>query len=65
MRVGIVGLAGLAFVVSGSVLMITRRCRSRPSYPPDTPGLAIVRCPIHGIAYDRERESCPQCARQP
>lgn len=23
----------------------------------------IVRCPIHGIAYDTELEICPDCAR--
>ncbi len=25
----------------------------------------IVRCPIHGIAYDEEREICPECAKSP
>jgi len=25
----------------------------------------IVRCPIHGIAYDEEREACPECAKEP
>ena len=23
----------------------------------------VVRCPIHGIAYDTELEICPDCAR--
>jgi hypothetical protein len=23
----------------------------------------VVRCPIHGIAYDTELEVCPDCAR--
>lgn len=23
----------------------------------------VVRCPIHGIAYDTELEMCPDCAR--
>lgn len=23
----------------------------------------VVRCPIHGIAYDSELEICPDCAR--
>ena len=23
----------------------------------------IERCPIHGIAYDVEREACPECAK--
>ena len=26
-------------------------------------GPPIERCPIHGIAYDVEREGCPECAR--
>jgi hypothetical protein len=25
--------------------------------------LTIVRCPIHGIAFDVEREECPECAK--
>jgi len=25
----------------------------------------IVRCVIHGIAYDSEREACPECAKGP
>jgi hypothetical protein len=25
--------------------------------------LDIARCPLHGIAYDRELEVCPDCAR--
>ena len=25
--------------------------------------LNIVRCPIHGIAYDDELEQCPECAK--
>ncbi len=27
--------------------------------------MAIVRCPIHGIAYDDELEACPACATEP
>src|SRR2546425_13192475 len=27
------------------------------------PPLDIVRCPIHGIAYDDELEQCPECAK--
>ena len=30
---------------------------SRPAAVP------VVRCPIHGIAYDTELEVCPDCAR--
>lgn len=25
--------------------------------------VAMVRCPIHGIAYDAELEICPDCAK--
>ncbi len=31
--------------------------------PAPPPALPIVRCPIHGIAYDDEREQCPECAK--
>ena len=31
--------------------------------PVDDEGPAIVRCPIHGIAYDEELEDCPECAK--
>ena len=27
------------------------------------PPLPVVRCPIHGIAYDAELEVCPDCAK--
>jgi hypothetical protein len=27
--------------------------------------MTIVRCPIHGIAYDEELEGCPECAKEP
>jgi hypothetical protein len=26
-------------------------------------GPAIVQCPMHGIAYDAEKEACPECAK--
>jgi hypothetical protein len=28
-----------------------------------TAGPPVVRCPIHGIAYDADLEICPDCAR--
>jgi hypothetical protein len=31
--------------------------RRRPTPVP------VVRCPIHGIAYDTELEMCPECAK--
>ncbi len=39
--------------------------RNEPSHrpQPSDPGPAIVRCPIHGIAYDAEKEVCPECAK--
>jgi hypothetical protein len=27
------------------------------------PGLSIVRCTLHGIAYDPNLETCPECAK--
>lgn len=33
------------------------RSGNRTAAPP------VVRCPIHGIAYDTELEICPDCAR--
>lgn len=29
--------------------------------PPE--GIRVVRCPIHDVAYDEEREACPDCAK--
>jgi hypothetical protein len=26
-------------------------------------GPAIVQCPMHGIAYDTDKEVCPECAK--
>ena len=31
--------------------------------PGEDGGPTIARCPIHGIAYDVEREECPECAK--
>ena len=28
-------------------------------------GVPLVRCTVHGIAYDSEREVCPECAKGP
>jgi hypothetical protein len=30
---------------------------------PRPAAVPVVRCPIHGIAYDTELEVCPDCAR--
>jgi hypothetical protein len=47
------GVAGL-----GPGLGYRRARRGRASVP-------VVRCPIHGIAYDAELEICPECAKTP
>ena len=31
--------------------------------PPTLGGHRIIRCPIHDVAYDEEREVCPECAK--
>jgi translation elongation factor EF-Tu-like GTPase len=31
--------------------------------PPTLGGVRIVRCPVHDVAYDEEREVCPECAK--
>ena len=31
--------------------------------PSTLSGVRIVRCPIHDITYDEEREVCPECAK--
>jgi putative protease len=38
------------------------RVREDPG-PPTRGGVGIVRCPIHDIAYDEEREVCPECTK--
>jgi hypothetical protein len=34
-----------------------------PAEPVKGSEMRVVRCPIHGIAYDTERETCPECAK--
>jgi hypothetical protein len=44
-------------------------CPTCPVTDPDPAAAAkgsevhLVRCPAHGIAYDSERELCPECAK--
>jgi hypothetical protein len=57
-----------AYVASGRVVAVVLamaglglglfRLGSRRATP-----LPVVRCPIHGIAYDAELEVCPDCAK--
>lgn len=43
--------------------MEQHRETKRNAGPPEAGGLTIVACPIHGIAFDVEREACPECAK--
>jgi hypothetical protein len=36
---------------------------SRPGHPAKGSEVRIARCTAHGIAYDSEREVCPECAK--
>jgi len=42
---------------AGAALLFGLLFRRRPAPIP------VVRCPIHGIAYDTELEVCPECAK--
>jgi hypothetical protein len=50
----------LAVVVPavGAALGLLWRYGPRPAPIP-----VVVRCPIHGVAYDSELEMCPSCAK--
>ena len=54
-----VGRAVTAAVLAtaGAALIMRLVSRRRPAPMP------VVRCPIHGIAYDTELEMCPECAK--
>ncbi len=49
--------AVLATAAAGLAIAWARRRRPAP--------VPVVRCPIHGIAYDAELELCPECAKTP
>jgi hypothetical protein len=34
-----------------------------PRLPTKGSEVRVTRCPVHGIAYDGEREICPECAK--
>jgi hypothetical protein len=36
-----------------------------PRLPAKGSEVRATRCPVHGIAYDSEREICPECAKGP
>jgi DNA-binding helix-hairpin-helix protein with protein kinase domain len=60
-------LAAAASALSVAALTARHRLGARrPSeaWPAGTgpPPLSLVRCPIHGIAYDADKETCPGCA---
>jgi hypothetical protein len=51
----VAGVAAAVTVALGWGLRWLSRRRPAP--------VAVVRCPIHGIAYDAELEVCPDCAK--
>jgi hypothetical protein len=42
---------------------MTQRGKPSRREPAAGRGPAIVQCPMHGIAYDPEKEACPECAK--
>jgi putative protease len=54
----------VAMKVQGPVRRHDQVFRVREGAGPPTPGgVRIVRCPVHGVAYDEEREVCPECVK--
>jgi hypothetical protein len=51
----------LAMLSAATVALATLVWRGRAGR--SAPDLQIVRCPIHGIAYDAQLEVCPECAK--
>lgn len=54
-RIGRVVTAAV-IAAAGAALALGWRRRHPTSVP-------VVRCPIHGVAYDAELEICPDCAK--
>jgi hypothetical protein len=50
-------VAAAVLAAGGVGLGLLWRSGDRGAAPP------VVRCPIHGIAYDADLEICPDCAR--
>jgi len=53
-------LSGAALV--GWAVVGSRRPASVLPEEAGVPSLSLQRCPLHGIAYDAEKEVCPACA---
>jgi hypothetical protein len=51
-------LVGVGVVTAALAVVALYAWRARRA-----PESAIVRCPIHGIAYDAQLEVCPECAK--
>lgn len=51
----------LAMLGAATVALATIVWRGRAGR--SVPDLQVVRCPIHGIAYDAQLEVCPECAK--
>ena len=56
-QVGRVVTAAVLATAGAALLGLLLRRRPDP--------VPVVRCPIHGIAYDTELELCPECAKTP
>jgi hypothetical protein len=55
-RIGRV-VAAAVIATTGAGLALGWLLRRRPA------PLPVVRCPIHGVAYDAELETCPECSK--
>lgn len=55
------GWLPVAAAVAATAALAAIVWRSRTGRP--APDLEVVRCPIHGIAYDAKLEMCPECAK--
>jgi hypothetical protein len=45
---------------AGGIYLVTE---PEPAFPAKGSEVRIVRCVLHGIAYDSEREVCPECVK--
>lgn len=49
-------------LVTATWLWLRSRRRGHPVF---APALPVVICPLHGIAFDAEKEVCPECGQDP
>jgi hypothetical protein len=56
-------LAALGLLAAAVAWLVAGRRRAEVDAVRAGGALDIARCPLHGIAYDRELEVCPECAR--